>query len=82
MSETEQKDVIEGMEFSAEWRERAREMLIAQGRLLDFEISDIPEDHLREIVQNMRRRQGCDAVSSWECSTTMERGATRWKQDA
>ena len=35
--------------------ERAKEVLRAMGRIIDFDVSDIPADELKEIIENTRR---------------------------
>lgn len=37
------------------WLERAREVLVAQGKVFDFDIEDVDRDELREKVQNVAR---------------------------
>ena len=39
-------------EIAEPWeQQRARQILIATGRLIDFHVSDIPDDELRQIVE-------------------------------
>lgn len=34
------------------WEERAREVLIAMGKLTEFKVEDMHQDEFREVVQN------------------------------
>lgn len=53
MQKEEKKAGEKGEGIGNQWTERAREVLIAQGKLCDFEVSDIPENELREKLENI-----------------------------
>ena len=60
--------------------QRAREILIATGRLTDFHVSDIPEDELREIVakvEHSKRMRETGFSIARESSTRSAGGAGR-----
>jgi len=59
------------------WAERVVEVLIAQGKLWEFDVDDIPADQLRAQVENVRASQ---RIRYADFSETRERcgGAGRW----
>lgn len=50
--EGKKKEMLQAWEL-----ERCRELLVSSGKILDFDVSDIDGDELREIVENVRHSQ-------------------------